>query len=80
MSTIDSVLQEALSLPPSDRGQLIQRLIESLDTGEDDPNAEDAWAEVIAKRIADLDAGRAKVIDAKCALAQAREDLRRKRG
>jgi hypothetical protein len=77
--TLDSVLQDALSLPPPARGQIIHRLIESLEGGEDDPAAEDAWAEVIAKRIADLDSGQAKVIDAKAALARAREELRRQR-
>ncbi len=73
MATVDSVLREALALPPEERGEVIQRSIESLDTGEDDLSAEDAWAELIAKRIADLDAGRATVLDAKAALVRARE-------
>lgn len=80
MSTIDSVLSDALSLPPADRGQLIQRLVESLSNQDDDPTAEDAWAEVIRTRLAQLDAGTATLIDARSALAKGREDLLRRRG
>jgi len=50
MATIDSILGDALALPPADRGRL--RLIDSLDEGEEDPTAKDAWAAVIVRRIA----------------------------
>lgn len=79
MATADSILNDALSLPPAERGRIIQRLIESLDDGADETDTEDAWAEVIARRLADLDAGRAKVIDGKAAIAEARQELARRR-
>lgn len=79
MATADSILNEALSLPAVERGRLIQRLIESLDDGADEADTQDAWADVIARRIADLDAGRAKVIDGKAAIAAARQELARRR-
>lgn len=79
MATVDSILNDALSLPPAERGHIIQRLIESLDDGADEVDTEDAWAEVIARRLADLDAGRAKVIDGKAAIAEARQELAKRR-
>lgn len=79
MATLDSILNDALALPTADRGRLIQRLIESLDDGEAEAGAEDEWAELIARRIADLDAGTARTIDGKAAIARAREELARRR-
>jgi putative addiction module component (TIGR02574 family) len=80
MRTLETVLEDALSLPPAARSQLIRHLIDSLDDpAADEPDAEDAWAEVIARRIADLDAGRASTVDGKAAIAAAREDLARRR-
>jgi len=79
MASLDSILNDALMLPTADRGRLIQRLIESLDDGDDEPDAQDAWAEVIARRLEDLDAGRAKVIDGRAAIAKARQELARRR-
>ena len=67
-----AILNEALKLPPADRGRIIRRLIESFDDGLDEADADDAWAEVIARRLAELDAGRATVIVGKAAIAEAR--------
>lgn len=80
MATLDSVLNAALALPVDDRSRLIQRLIETLE-GDDDAShgAEDAWAEVVERRVADLDAGRAHVIDGKAAIAKARQELAARR-
>lgn len=79
MRTADSVLHDALALDLSSREWLIRRLIESLDDSPAEADAEEAWAEVIERRVADLDAGRATVIDGKQAIAQARAELARKR-
>jgi putative addiction module component (TIGR02574 family) len=79
VTKLESILNDALALPANERGRLIQRLIESLDDGQDETDSEDAWAEVIARRIADLDAGRAKVVDAKAAIAAARQALAERR-
>jgi putative addiction module component (TIGR02574 family) len=75
MATADSILTDALSLPLPERQRIIQRLIESLDDQEEDDPAQDALADVISRRLADLDAGRAKVIDGKAAIAEARRNL-----
>lgn len=79
MTKLELILNDALALPVVERGRLVQRLIESLDDGQQEADTEDARAELIARRIADLDAGRAKVVDAKAAIAAARQDLARRR-
>ncbi|MBX3471164.1 MAG: addiction module protein [Planctomycetes bacterium] len=81
MTKLESLLHDALKLPADERGVLIQRLIESLEgpAGSADDDAEDVWAEVIARRIADLEAGRARIVDAKSAIGAAREELARRR-
>lgn len=61
MATILEELEEqALHLSPKERGQLIHRLIVSLEgTPEDTPEAiAQAWDEEIARRVADMDAGK----------------------
>lgn len=61
MATILEELEEqALHLSPAERGQLIHRLIVSLEgTPEDTPEAiAQAWDEEIARRVADMDAGK----------------------
>lgn len=61
MATILEKLEEqALHLSPAERGQLIHRLIVSLEgASEDSPEAvAQAWDEEIASRLADMDAGK----------------------
>lgn len=58
--------EQALRLPPKERGELIHRLIVSLD-GEPEDSPEviaKAWDEEIARRVADMEAGRTKLIPA----------------
>ncbi|MBY0270154.1 MAG: addiction module protein [Burkholderiales bacterium] len=58
--------EQALRLPPKERGELIHRLIVSLD-GEPEDSPEviaKAWDEEIARRVADMEAGRTKWIPA----------------
>ena len=55
------IIEEALKLPLEARAALAGSLIESLDESVDE-NAEAAWADEIARRIQDLDSGRAKTI------------------
>lgn len=67
MATILEKLEEqALHLSPEERGQLIRRLIVSLEgTPEDTPEAiVQAWDEEIARRVADMEAGRTQWIPA----------------
>jgi putative addiction module component (TIGR02574 family) len=55
------LLQKALTLPEDERTALIRPLIESLEEVTDQ-GAEHAWGEEIARRIAELDSGRAKTV------------------
>lgn len=52
--------KQALQLSPKERGELIHRLIVSLEAEpEDSPEAiAQAWDEEIARRVADMDAGK----------------------
>lgn len=58
--------EQALRLPPKERGELIHRLIVSLEGDpEDSPEAiAQAWDEEIARRVADMEAGRTQWIPA----------------
>ena len=55
------LLEQALKLPVEARAALVGTLIESLNETVDE-NTEVAWAEEIARRIRELDAGKAKRI------------------
>ena len=55
------LLQKALTLPEEERTVLVRSLIESLEEVADQ-GAERAWDEEIARRISDLDSGKAKTV------------------
>ena len=55
------ILEEALKLPAEARAALAGSLIESLDEVVDE-DVEAAWADEIARRVKDLDSGKAKTI------------------
>ena len=63
---LKEIEDQALSLTPRERGELIHRLIVSLEgTPEDTPEAiAQAWDEEIARRVADMEAGRTQWIPA----------------
>jgi putative addiction module component (TIGR02574 family) len=63
---LEELENKALQLSPQERGELIHRLIVSLEgEPEDTPQAiAQAWDEEIARRVADMDAGRTKWIPA----------------
>ena len=56
MSHAETILQEALKLPVSERGQIIHQLIESLDATNDQPasSVEQAWAQEVERRASDV--------------------------
>jgi putative addiction module component (TIGR02574 family) len=58
---VHDLLEKALSLSEQERADLACSLIESLDPSVD-PGAEDAWNKEIARRLADLDSGKAKTV------------------
>ena len=68
---------QALSLSPQERGQLIHRLIVSLDGPmEDTPEViAQAWDEEIARRVADMEAGRTQWIPADEAMSRIRAKI-----
>ena len=55
----DDLLKKALTLPAEDRAAMAGSLLESLEEPVD-PSAEEAWNDEIARRIADLDSGKAQ--------------------
>jgi putative addiction module component (TIGR02574 family) len=57
----DELLKKALTLPAQDRATLASSLIDSLDEI-DELSAQTAWNDEIARRIADLESGKAKTV------------------
>jgi putative addiction module component (TIGR02574 family) len=75
MATILKELEnQALQLSPQERGELIYRLIVSLEGSvEDTPEAiAQAWDEEIARRVVDMEAGRTQWIPADEAMSRIR--------
>jgi putative addiction module component (TIGR02574 family) len=70
---------QALQLSPQERGELIHRLIVSLEgPAEDTPEAvAKAWDEEIARRVAEIDAGTAVLIPHEQVMAELDEILRK---
>jgi len=67
--TLDKVRTEALSLSQAERAELAYSLVVSLD-GAADADAESAWEAEILRRLGEIEAGTAELID--------REELRRR--
>ena len=71
-TNLEQIEALALGLPPKERGELAHRLIVSLD-GEPEGTPEEiaqAWDEEIARRVADMEAGRTKWIPAEEVFAE----------
>lgn len=68
-STLEKLRSEALQLPEGERADLAHGLVQSLD-GPADADAESAWDAEIQRRLAEIDAGTAELVD--------REELRRR--
>jgi hypothetical protein len=64
MSTdiLTKLRSDALSLPEAERAELAHTLVMSLDLPAD-PDARVAWDEEIARRMAEIDAGTAPLVD-----------------
>lgn len=61
-SSLEKLRTEALNLSETDRAELAQQLVASLD-GAREPGAEEAWDVEILRRLAEIDAGTANLID-----------------
>jgi putative addiction module component (TIGR02574 family) len=66
---LDRLRSEALALSEKERAELAHALVTSLD-GAPEPDSQDAWDREIARRIREVDAGTATLID--------REEFRRR--
>lgn len=66
---LERLRSEALTLSEAERAELAHALVTSLD-GIPDPDAQDAWDGEIVRRIREVDAGSANLID--------REEFRRR--
>jgi putative addiction module component (TIGR02574 family) len=73
------LFREALALPSEERAQLASSLIDSLESAPD-AHVEAAWQEEIARRIADVSAGRARMIPWEEVRRKARGILNEKAG
>lgn len=74
----NAVLQQALNLPPDERYQLAQQLLDSLDAEDllpDDP----AFWEELTRRSDEVHAHPERLVDAKQAIAEMRTELARRR-
>lgn len=60
--SIATLRQQALELPEADRAELARDLVASLD-GPADSDVADAWDKEILRRLAEIDAGTAELID-----------------
>jgi putative addiction module component (TIGR02574 family) len=60
MSTTDNIFKEALALSPSEKAQLIDKLISTLD--ESDKEIDQLWAKEAEDRIDAYDQGKIKAI------------------
>lgn len=67
-----------LGLPVEDRAELAHELLASLD-GPPDADAETAWAAMIERRVAEVDAGTIELVDGDDVMLRVRERLRRTR-
>ena len=72
---VSKLLEQALALSSYDRGLIIDRLIGSLDDGPEDEGVEEAWAEVIKRRVEDVKSGKAKMIPGEQVLRELAEEF-----
>jgi putative addiction module component (TIGR02574 family) len=56
--TAEKILADALRLPESDRADLVDKLVESLDADDGADTLHPEWEAEIARRVADMDSGR----------------------
>lgn len=71
---VEELSSQARTLPPADRVRLAEELLATVH--EPDDEIEAAWAEEIQLRIADIDAGTAKLIPAEEVFAEIRRLLK----
>jgi putative addiction module component (TIGR02574 family) len=73
---VSQLLQKALTLSTQERGQLIDRLVASLDDTAPEESVEAAWDEEIKRRVEDIRSGRVKTIPGEQVLGRLKARLR----
>ena len=73
--SVAELMDRARALPPAERALLAEALVASLHT-EPDPEVEAAWGEEIRRRVAEIDAGSAVLVDGEEAFARIRSSLK----
>lgn len=71
-STLEALEAEALLLSATERARLVDRLIDSLDN---DPAVEDAWATEVERRNAEIESGAVSLISGPEALAKLKAEF-----
>ncbi len=75
--TLDTVYQEALTLPESTRLELVERLLPTIAT---DPEIEAAQSSVVQQRRAEVESGRVKMVPGEDVFREVNAALTAKRG
>lgn len=75
MNTYEEIISAALSLPPNARAMLAERLLDSLNS-EDQERIDAIWAEEAERRVRAIDEGRTKLIPGDEVLAKLRSRAR----
>jgi putative addiction module component (TIGR02574 family) len=77
--TFEEVRDEAMALSPEERGHLAEQLLDSVQSN-DDAEWDQPYASEIQRRVAEIEAGTAKLVPADEAIASAKravDDVRR---
>jgi putative addiction module component (TIGR02574 family) len=85
--TVESLLEQARALPDAERAELARRLYDTLPplpempvVWDSEEEAEAAWQEELVRRLDDVAKGTADCVPWDQALAEMKEELRRKHG
>jgi len=73
---LDTVRQDALRLSENDRAALLRDLVSSLD-GPEDSDAAKAWDIELCRRISEIEAGSATLLEADDVLQRAKDRLKK---
>jgi len=83
MAALDALLAQALELSDEERSELVDRLLQSLESGDGEDVSPDerlaAWSDEIDRRLRDLRDGRATLIDGDEAMRQIRDRIAARR-
>jgi putative addiction module component (TIGR02574 family) len=75
MSATSEVLNAALTLKPDERAELAHKLLLSLEPADFDPNADQAWADEVRRRLQAIREGKVALRDWDEALSDTRQSI-----